>query len=230
MSERARLADGVKPAPWVLPAVKGPLVAQHGGSSSAAAVEAEQRQAWTAGFDQGRREGLAAGAAQLEARQHELDAAIAQVADLLASMSRPLDRLDEVAAAELARLALATGAQLARRELRQDPAQVIAIIRECVNVLPASARHVRVHLHPADASIVREKLAQPAADRAWSIVEDPVLARGGCRVITDVSQVDGRFDSRVAAVMASILGDEREHERLDESSGTDGESVPGRAP
>jgi flagellar assembly protein FliH len=228
MSERARLAGGVAPAPWVFPAVKGPLVAQQGGSSSAAAVEAEQRQAWTAGFEQGRREGLAASASQVEARQRELDAAIAQVGDLLASMSRPLDRLDEVAAAELVRLALATGTQLARRELRQDPAQVIAIIRECVNVLPASARHVRVHLHPADAAIVRERLAQPAAERAWSVVEDPVLARGGCRVITDVSQVDGRFDSRVAAVVASVLGDEREHGRLDESSGADGESGPGR--
>ncbi len=230
MSERARLAGGVEPAPWVLPAVKGPLVVQRGGTSSAAAVEAEQRQAWTAGFEQGRREGLAAGAAQLEARQRELDAAIAQVGDLLASMSQPLDRLDEVAAAELARLALATGSQLARRELRQDPAQVIAIIRECVNVLPASARHVRVHLHPLDAAIVRERLAQPAADRAWSVVEDPVLARGGCRVITDVSQVDGRFDSRVAAVVAAILGDERAHERVDESAGSGDGAVTGPAP
>jgi flagellar assembly protein FliH len=237
MSERASISGGVAPAPWVLPAVKGPLVAQQGGSSSAAAVEAEQRQAWSAGFEQGRREGLAAGTAQLEARQAELaarqaelESAIAQVGQVLSSMSRPLERLDEVAAAELARLALATGTQLARHELRQDPAQVIAIIRECVNVLPASARHVRVHLHPADAAIVRERLAQPAADRAWSVVEDPVLARGGCRVITDVSQVDGRFDSRVAAVVAAILGDEREHERLDEAAGAGDDALPGATP
>jgi flagellar assembly protein FliH len=230
MSERAGISGGAAPAPWVLPAVKGPLVAQQGGSSSAAAVEAEQRQAWSAGFEQGRREGLAAGAEQLEARQAELDSAIAQVGQMLASMSRPLERLDEVAAAELARLALAAGTQLARRELRQDPAQVIAIIRECVNVLPASARHVRVHLHPADAAIVRERLAQPAADRAWSVVEDPVLARGGCRVITDVSQVDGRFDSRVAAVVAAILGDEREHERIDETAGNGADAPPGATP
>jgi flagellar assembly protein FliH len=217
MSERARLSDGIAPAPWVLPAVKGPLVAQQGRSSSAAALEAEQRQAWTAGFEQGRREGLAAGSAQVEARQHELDAAIGEVGQLLQSLGRPLERLDEMAATELARLALATGTQLARRELRQDPAQVIAIIRECVNLLPSSARHVRVHLHPADAAIVRERLAQPAAERAWSVVEDPVLARGGCRVITDASQVDGRFDSRVAAVVATVLGDEREHDRADDA-------------
>jgi flagellar assembly protein FliH len=216
MSERARPGDGPAPSPWILPAVRGPVVAMHGRSGSAAAIEAEQRQAWTAGFEQGRREGLAAGASQLETQRRELDAAVADVGRLLQSLGRPLERLDDAAALELARLALATGTQLARRELRQDPAQVIAIIRECVNSLPASARHVRVHMHPADAAIVRERLAQPAADRAWSVVEDPVLARGGCRVITDVSQVDGRFDSRVAAVVAAVLGDEREHDRADE--------------
>lgn len=221
MSERARIAAGVTPAAWVLPAVKGPLVALHGGTASVAAVEAEQRRAWTSGFEQGQREGQASGVALVDAKQRELDAAIAQVGQLLVALSRPLERLDDAAAAELARLALVTGAQLARRELRQDPAQVIAIIRECVTVLPASARHVRVHLHPADAAIVRDRLAQPAAERAWSIVEDPVLARGGCRVISDASQVDGRFDSRVAAVVAATLGDEREHERVDEAaSGT----------
>ena len=86
---------------------------------------------------------------------------------------------------------------------------------------------MRVHLHPADAAIVRERLAQPAAERAWSIVEDPVLARGGCRVITDVSQVDGRFDSRVAAVVAAILGDERGQDRADDAANlADGDATP----
>lgn len=227
MSEGARFSPAAAAAPWVLPSVKGPLVALHGGSRSVAAVDAEQRQGWKAGFDEGRREGLAAAAMHLATLQRELDSQIGEVERLLVSMSRPLEHLDAVVTAELARLALVTGTQLARRELRQDPAQVIAIIRECVNALPASARHVRIHLHPADAAIVRERLTQPAAERAWSIVEDPVLARGGCRVITDVSQVDGRFDSRVAAVVATILGDERAQERGDEGGNTAGDTPSG---
>ncbi len=228
MSEGAPGSGRATPAAWVLPTVRGPLVSLHGGSRSAAALDAEQRQAWTAGFEQGRREALTSGAMQAETKQHELDDRIAQVGRLLEALGRPLERLDDLAAVELARLALATGTQLARRELRQDPAQVIAIIRECVTALPASARHVRVHLHPADAAIVRERLAQPAAERAWSIVEDPVLARGGCRVITDVSQVDGRFDSRVAAVVAAILGDERGQDRADDEARlADGDATPG---
>lgn len=220
MSEPARPTP-FAPAPWVLPAVRGPVIGREGSAGSASAIEAEHRQAWKAGYDEGRREGLAAAATEIDARKRELDGRIAAVEQLLVALSRPLDRLDEAAAAELARLAFATGSQLARRELRQDPAQVIAIIRECVQLLPASARHVRVHLHPSDAAIVRERLAQPAAERAWTLVEDPVMARGGCRVSSESSQVDGRFDSRVAAVMASILGDER-----DAARGDDGDEAP----
>ncbi|MCU0759135.1 MAG: FliH/SctL family protein [Steroidobacteraceae bacterium] len=215
MSE-ATTRRGAAAAPWVLPAVRGPVVGRPGAGQSPAALEAEYRQAWRNGFEEGRREGLAAGATQLEARERELASRIAEVEAVLRALARPLERLDDAAAAELARLAVVTGTQLARRELRQDPAQIIAVIRECVNALPASARHVRVHLHPADAAVIRERLAQPAAERAWTLVEDPVLGRGGCRVTSDASQVDARFDSRVAAVMAAVLGDERDGVREDD--------------
>jgi flagellar assembly protein FliH len=90
---------------------------------------------------------------------------------------------------------------------------VIAIIRDCVQLLPASARDVRVHLHPQDAAVVRERLATPAAERAWTLVEDPVMGRGGCRVVAEHSQVDARLESRIAAAVAAVLGDARHPSR-----------------
>ena len=66
-------------------------------------------------------------------------------------------------------LALTVGKQLARRELRVDPTQVIAIIRESLAELPTATREIRVHLHPEDAAIVRERLTAPSNERAWSI-------------------------------------------------------------
>jgi flagellar assembly protein FliH len=98
---------------------------------------------------------------------------------------------------------------MVRRELKTDPAQVIAVIRESVARLPASARDVRVHLHPEDAAVVRDALATPANDRAWSIIEDPALARGGCVVRTDISQIDAKLESRLNAVVSAAFGDER---------------------
>ena len=124
-------------------------------------------------------------------------------------LARPLEQLDAEIESELAQLALAVGKQLARRELRIEPAQVIAILREALALLPAAAREVRVHLHPEDAATVREHLTTPASERAWTIVEDPTLSRGGCVVHSQSSRIDARLEARIAAVAASTLGDER---------------------
>ena len=105
------------------------------------------------------------------------------------------------------------GKQLARRELRIDPAQVIAIMRESLALLPAAAREVRVHLHPEDAATVRERLTAPATERAWTIVEDPTLSRGGCVIHSQSSHIDARLEARIAAVAASALGEERAAQR-----------------
>jgi flagellar assembly protein FliH len=109
----------------------------------------------------------------------------------------------------LLQLSLTVARHLVRRELRIEPAQVIAIIRETVALLPASARDVRVHLHPEDAAVVREKLAVPTGERAWTIAEDPVMGRGGCRVTTETAQIDARLETRIGSVISALLGDER---------------------
>jgi flagellar assembly protein FliH len=132
---------------------------------------------------------------------------------VLELLARPLEQLDAEVEKELLQLALAVGKQLARRELRVDPGQIIGIIRESLAQLPAAARETRIHLHPDDAATVRERLAVTNNERAWSIVEDPTLSRGGCVVRTQTSQVDVRLESRISAVIASALGEERAAER-----------------
>jgi flagellar assembly protein FliH len=128
---------------------------------------------------------------------------------MLGTIAQPFRDLDAQVEVQLVQLAVTIARQLVRRELRTDPAQVIAIIRETVALLPAATRDVRVHLHPEDAAIVREKLATPTADRAWTIVEDPVMTRGGCRVTTDTAHIDQRLETRIQSIMATILGEER---------------------
>jgi flagellar assembly protein FliH len=207
-----------EPSAWSLPEVRGPVVTFRGRSGSVAAADADARAGYEQGFRQGRDEGFAAARAESAAQARRIDETLTQLQALLNSLARPLERFDDEAAAELARLALLTGAQLARRELQVDPSQVIAIIRDCVQLLPASARDVRVHLHPQDAAVVRERLAAPAAERAWTLVDDPVMGRGGCRVVAEHSQIDARLESRIAAAVAGVLGDARHAARL---AGTD---------
>jgi flagellar assembly protein FliH len=97
-----------------------------------------------------------------------------------------------------------------RRELRTEPGHVIGAIREAVALLPSAARDVRVMLHPDDAVLVRERLGDGSAGRAWALVEDPMMGRGGCRVVAESSTVDARLETRVGAVIAHVLGDERD--------------------
>lgn len=169
------------------------------------------------GYAQGRAEGLAAAEREMRPQLQQLQERIERLDSIMNSLARPLEELDPEVEDQLLQLALTIGRHLVRRELRIDPTQVIAIIRETVGLLPMSARDVRVHLHPEDAAIVRERLASPSQDRAWTIVEDPVMTRGGCRVTTDTANIDARLESRMAAAISAVLGDERSAARTEET-------------
>lgn len=196
-------------SPWSLPDVRGPVVAPRGRSPSVSAMVEVEQEAWRKGFEQGQREGRASIETSRQEAVGRIAECAAQVSLLCQRLARPFDSLDDELTAELARLALRVGAQLARRELALDPSQVIAIIRESVALLPVGAREIRVYVHPLDGSAIRERLAAPSSDSAWQLLDDPVMARGGCRVTSEYSQIDARLDSRLSMIVATVLGEER---------------------
>lgn len=196
-------------ASWSPPAVAGPLITFRGKQTAASSLQDDVRAARDAGYERGRSEGLAAAAAEIAQRIAELESRRQLLEGLARQMVAPLDRCDEETAAEMARLALTVGAQLARRELALDPRQVIAIIRECLPALPSAARDVRIHVHPRDAAVLRTQIEGGGQAAAFTLVEDPMMSRGGCRIEAEASRIDARLESRVAAALALVLGDER---------------------
>jgi flagellar assembly protein FliH len=199
---------------WSMPEVGGPIVGRSRDDKKAAPNTVDLlRQALQESEARGYQAGLAKAQAESQVSLDALAARVKQLDSILELLGQPLAQLDAEVEKELLHLALAVGKQLARRELRIDPTQVIGIIRESLAQLPASARDVRIHLHPEDAATVRERLAEPTNERAWTIVEDPTLTRGGCIVRTETSQIDVRLESRVGAVIANALGEERALER-----------------
>jgi flagellar assembly protein FliH len=199
---------------WSMPEVGGPIVGRSRDEKKGAPNTVDLlREALQESEARGYQAGLAKAQAHSQVSLDGLAARVRQLDAILELLGQPLAQLDTEVEKELLHLALAVGKQLARRELRIDPAQVIGIIRESLSQLPAAARDVRIHLHPEDAATVRERLAQPTNERAWTIVEDPTLTRGGCMVRTENSQIDVRLESRVNAVIANALGEERAPER-----------------
>jgi flagellar assembly protein FliH len=217
---------------WSLPEMEGKVIGRVPDErKAAAAAEALARSARQENEARGYEAGLARAQTQMQGQLAELDARVKQLDSVLQLMGRPLQELDADVEKMLLQLTLAVGKQLARRELRIDPAQVIAIIRESLGQLPSAARDIRVHLHPQDAAIVRERLTAPANERAWTVVEDPTLSRGGCVVRTENSQIDARLESRINTVIASALGDERAQERHTSGSAQSADSAsPAAAP
>jgi flagellar assembly protein FliH len=186
---------------WLVPEVKSE------GSRQAKPVTARQleeiqNQAREEGFQQGLQEGRDAGLKELQAR-------IAVLEQLLQTLDQPFTQLDEAVEQQLARLAMLVARQLVRRELKTEPEEVIGVVREALGALPVAVRNVRLMLHPEDAALVREAMLTAQGEQQMQIVEDPVQSRGGCRVLTDSSQIDASVEARLNAVIAHVLGGER---------------------
>jgi flagellar assembly protein FliH len=233
MSDARRVLSGAATAErWTLPEMTGPVIGGRPRDDRKAAAAAEaialiaRQEAEVKGYEAG----LARGQVEIQKRLAQLDARIQQIDSVLQFLGRPLQALDAEVEKDMMVLALAIGKQLARRELRVDPAQVIAIIRESLGQLPAAVRDIRVHLHPEDAAAIRERLTAPTNERAWVIVEDPTMSRGGCVVRSESSQIDAKLESRVSAVIANTFGDERALERQPAASAqTEAETNSGAA-
>lgn len=197
MSEEA---EKLKPTAWDVPAIDG---GDGRGYMTASKLEALQQQAFDEAFKQGFEDGQEKGRQEVAGRVQRLD-------QLLHAFEKPLENLDSEVEQQLVELAMSVARQLFRREMKTEPAHVIGVVREAIQLLPAASRNTAVHLHPDDATLVRESLSLTDAKPGWTITEDPLLTRGGCRVSTDNSQVDATAEARLTAVIASIVGDERQ--------------------
>ncbi|WP_127476429.1 flagellar assembly protein FliH [Sulfurivermis fontis] len=203
---------------WELPEVDGPGVrrarVEDMDASAVKPLTAEQleqirHEAQREGFETGRREGLAAA-------QKEVRAMVQRLTQIINAFSNPLEDVDAKVEQELVSLAIAVARQIIRRELKTDPGQVVAVVREALAALPAAARRVTIHLHPEDAALVRETLPSAGEESNWRIVEDARLSRGGCRIHAEHSQIDATVEKRIAAIVTQLLGGERATDKTTE--------------
>ena len=199
---------------WQAPKVRGKHVVGGRGINdedatlvTAQRIEDIERQAHDDGFQRGLKEGLEAGRAQIDQQLAAIDRVMQQ-------LSTPLEALDETVEESLLELVLAVSRQVIRRELKTDPGQIVATVREALAALPVAQRDVVLKLHPDDAALVRETMGAEV-DATWKVQEDPSLTRGGCYVVSDTSRVDATVEHRLNAIAANLLGGEREDDERD---------------
>jgi flagellar assembly protein FliH len=200
----ANLSDpNLKPATvslWAAPDMDSPAAQQK--MATVGGLADLQAEAHKEAFEQGLAEGREAGRAEVRAQ-------VDRLAGMFYDLAKPFEVLDAEVETELLTLAMALARQIVRRELKADPTQIIGIIREAIAALPVAAREVQVHLHPEDAAVVKQHLAPTENARAWAIIEDPVMARGGCQISSATSRIDARLETRLGSILSELLGTER---------------------
>ncbi len=180
-------------------------------------IEAMQKQAYDEAFAQGKALGFQQGFDEgskkgYDENVHLLQSQAVILVSLLESLSEPFKALDQEVEKELVKLVIGIAAQIIRREIKLDPGQIVAVVREAINVLPLATQKITLRLHPEDAELVRSVLALDDMSPSWGLVEDPLITRGGCKVDTEVSHVNATLEHRLAAVIANVLGGEREQD------------------
>jgi flagellar assembly protein FliH len=162
--------------------------------------EAEGRRA---GQETGRTEGLRLG--REEARR-ELQASFEGVARPVDEMLRRLEQLhDDIEDAQrkgVVDLVARVARQVIRAELALQPAQILALVDETLATLPPAPAGVEVFMNPEELQRIRE--LDPARTQRWSLVADPRLDPGECRVKAGDREADAGCRQRLAACMEQV--------------------------
>ena len=180
----------------------------HGDKDERFVTESKQetnKRAYEAAFEKGYKDGIKQG-------QIETNEKVSRLVSLMNTLARPLEKLDESVVNELVELSMTVVKHMVRRELKTSPDEIVVVVKEALNLLPVASSNIHLELHPEDASLVREALGNSEKEQPWKIIEDPVLSRGGCRIVTENSRIDATVENRLNAAIASVMGGERQED------------------
>lgn len=170
-----------------------------------------QREGFEAGLDQGRAEGSTQGHA--EGLQHGLEEGRARALEQFEQLARPVDAMlaslkdlkQELRAAQRSEVVDLVGKiarQVIRAELALQPVQLLTLVEEALAVMPPSRDEVEVFLNPEELRRVTE--LDPKRARQWTLLPDPALEPGECRVRAGDHEADAGCQGRLAAVMEQV--------------------------
>lgn len=184
---------------WETPQLLDLPAAEPGSEQTLEELRAEAKALGHAeGYQQGLRQG-----------ETEINRKLQQLNSLLNALATPYDDLNEQVLESLVTLAGKIARSLVKRELHTAPETIMALVRDTVAILNTPAARMHVHLNPEDARLMRDLMKNATDKNRWVILDDPMVARGDCKVSNQDSLVDGNLSSRINTVITQFQGDER---------------------
>lgn len=164
-----------------------------------------EEQARQDGFQAGHAEGFAAGRAEGEALGlAELRAEAERIRAIAESFSAAIRGADDSISRQVLELSLDLAKALLRTALPLHPDLILPIVREAILGIPSIRQPARLHLHPEDLPIVRERMGEELSSLGWLLVGDETLERGGCRAETADNQIDASLPTRWKRLASSL--------------------------
>jgi flagellar assembly protein FliH len=160
--------------------------------------------------EKARQEGFAEGHRQgLEAARRETEELRLQARRMLAEAEAVRRENLEGLTGEVIDLALDIAARVVARQITVDRETVLAIAREALQLVKDRER-INLFAHPSEVPLLRERQQELLAllpERAvLSIVPDPQVRPGECRVETERGVVDAGLAARFEAVARALKG------------------------
>jgi flagellar assembly protein FliH len=168
-------------------------------------------------YDDGRRDGLAAGleegrAAGREQALAEHAGGLASAAEALSSAVGQIEasrrELESAVLSEVVALAAAIARRVTKRQAMVDPAVLAANVEEALKLV-VHAAGVKVAVHPEQRAVLKAalpqlKLSLPALGQV-ELVDDATLSPGGCRVHWRDGCVDADIEGQLDRVIADLM-------------------------
>lgn len=176
---------------------------------TAAELEAIHQEAWQAGFDAGKAEGLDRGRAEgaeqalLDAQQ-KFQAYWAPLSELQKSFEAELDSLSERLSAHVLALAVDCAEKLVGQVVQHDAAILQNLLADALAQLTEQTQQLRVRAHPDELATLQAFLGEQYPQWRMQWVPDATLARGGCRIDTAAASLDLSLETRMHLLRESL--------------------------
>jgi flagellar assembly protein FliH len=162
------------------------------------ALQAGEAEGFRQGYAQGRTQGRADAMAEVQAEARQLRALAQTLPDALRGAENEI-------AQNLLALALDIARQVLGQALALDSGAILPVVRELLQAEPALSGAPQLVLHPDDAALVQQHLAEDLQAAGWRIRSDAACQRGGCRVLAASGEQDASIPGRWERVTAALV-------------------------
>jgi flagellar assembly protein FliH len=161
------------------------------------------------GYQTGLTQGYAAGVEQaLAEHKQQLTAAAEALSQAAARFDEARAQFTREALADCVELALAVARRVTKRQAQLDPQVLAANLEQALKMVIGCTR-LRIAFHPLDRATITQVLEKlrfsNVAVETAQVVEDPAIARGGCRIDTEHGTVDADIDAQLQRLIDQLM-------------------------